>query len=226
MLQGSLQGEEIVGSLGAQLHKSVSDSADGDAVDLALGLDYLVDFLLDGTDADDHVKLAFGFRINPKGTVGCLDFDGGDAPPVEMKDMVGGGQVQACSACLDGEPEEPEPTPSNDWFARPSGRAGRWKTGPSNKNTAPSTDSSRYSQRIPPISTSCGRSELVTTRWPPQKQSLVQDRTVFLPIGCARRSGLMKVRRVRRKSLGGARRPGHLQRFRCRLTIWAGPCRQ
>ncbi len=109
-------------------HKSVADSADGDAGDRALGLDYLVEFLLDGTDADDHVKLAFGFRINPKGTVGYLDFDGGDAPPVVMKDMVGGGQVQACSAYLDGEPEEAEPTPSNDWFARPSGRAGRWKT--------------------------------------------------------------------------------------------------
>lgn len=108
------QRDEIVESLGAQLPQPVSNSTDGDAADLAPGLDCLVDFLLGGTDADDHVRLTFVFRTNPKGTVGCLDFDGGDPPPVEMEDMVDGGQVQTRSACLDGEAEEARPSPSND----------------------------------------------------------------------------------------------------------------
>jgi hypothetical protein len=79
-----------------------------------LVLDYLVDLFVDGADADDHVQLTFVLRTNPKGTVGCLDFEGSDPPPVEMEDMVGGGQVQTCPACLDGEAEEARPSPSND----------------------------------------------------------------------------------------------------------------
>jgi hypothetical protein len=97
------QGEEILEFLSGQLGEPIFTSADDAAGDLALGYDDLVDFFLDGTDADKLMNLNVLVLADAKGTVGCLVFDSGVPPPVKMEDMVGGGQVQTCAVGFDGE---------------------------------------------------------------------------------------------------------------------------
>src|SRR5262245_38687715 len=102
--QGFLaQAEEVLELLGGQLGQPILAGPDDGAGDLALVLDHLVNLFLEGPHADVLVHLDVLFLADSEGPVCGLALDGRVPPSIEMKDMVGGGQIQAGPTGLEGQ---------------------------------------------------------------------------------------------------------------------------
>src|SRR5208283_4077646 len=69
-------------------------------------LDQRVDSLLDRATANEFVYEDIALLPDAEGAVGRLVFDGGVPPAVEMRDMRGGGQIEARPAGLERQDEE------------------------------------------------------------------------------------------------------------------------
>jgi hypothetical protein len=100
------EGEQLLEFLGGQLGEPILSGSDDGASNGSFGLDELVDLFLERSDANKLVDLNALFLADPKRTIGGLVFDRGVPPPVEVKDVIGGGQVKACTASFEREDEE------------------------------------------------------------------------------------------------------------------------
>ena len=71
-----------------------------------LKFDQLIDSLLDCATADEFVHQDIALLPNAKGAVGCLIFDGGVPPSIEMNDMRSRREIQAGATRLERQHEE------------------------------------------------------------------------------------------------------------------------
>src|SRR6266851_9843904 len=101
------QDEQIAQFGGRQHRQPVLAGAHQCAGKILLALDHIVDLLLHGSGAEKLVHLHLAGLPDTEGTVRRLILDGGVPPAVEVEDVVGGGQIEPCAACLQRQQEQP-----------------------------------------------------------------------------------------------------------------------